>query len=151
MKKLLSVLFAIPFLIGCKNEEYTGYKLTLEKDESGVLTEATPDTLYEVAITNQLDCAFYIGDESCAACQKLKPQLEAWVKAYKQKIYYIPVGNITSENIQKLYDATVGYYQYTEKTGLPTTYFFSAATVVFRGDSTNTMNFFIKYVNTTNE
>ena len=150
MKKLLSIIFILPFLLGCKEKEYTGFKLTLEKDESGELTLADPNTLYDVAITNEKDCAFYIGDDACSSCQKLKPQLEAWVKAYKYRIYYIPVSSITEENVQKLYDATVaavGYYQWAEDSSVPTTYFFSAKTVVFRGGADNTVNFLLKYVN----
>ena len=148
MKKVLSVLFILPFLLGCKEKEYTGFKLTLENDESGELTSADPNLLFEKAITDGIDCAFYIGDDSCSACQKLKPQIESWAKVYKKKVCYVPVASITESNVQKLYDATVGYYSWAEDSSVPATFFFSEKQVVFRGDSTNTMNFFVKYINT---
>ena len=148
MKKLLTVLFVIPFLLGCKEQEYTGYKLTLEADESGELTLANPQLLYEKAITDGIDCIFYIGDGSCTACQKLKPQLEGYVKAYKQKIYYIPLNTITEENVSYLNDATTdGGYTWGDSPNVPTTYFFSKKYVVFKGNYDTTMNFLMKYVN----
>ncbi len=149
MKKILTLLLTLPFLVGCKEPEYNGYKLKVEKDESGELTLADPNILYETAITNKKECVFYIGDDTCSACQKLKPQLEAWVKAFKGKIYYIPLESITTENVQKMYDATTddtGYYQWGDDSSVPTTYFFSAGFVVFRGGSTDTMTLLNRYV-----
>ena len=152
MKKLLTVLFVLPFLLGCKDKEYTGYKLTLESDESGELTSADPQTLYQKAITDGIDCVFYIGDDNCAGCQKLKPQLVDYVKAYKLKIYYIPVNVITDENVSYLNDATTeGPYTWGDNQSVPATFFFSSKVVMFRGDDTTTMNFLMKYVNRPSE
>ena len=147
MKKILSVLFILPFLIGCKEKEYDGYKFTLESDTSGELTLADPSILYQKAITDQIDCVFYIGDEACVACQKLKPQLENYVKAYELKIYYIPVGSITEENVSYLYDATMGMYQWANNSSVPTTYFFAYGEVILRGNAENTVEYLVKYVN----
>lgn len=147
MKKILATLFVLPFLLGCnRNQEYTGYKLTVERDESGELTESTPEELYENAITNNKDCIYYIGDDNCSSCQKLKPQLIAWTTMYKGKIYSIPLNMITNENVEKINDATVGYYDWSKNQSIPAVFFFGSGTVVFRGDDTNTMNFLNKYV-----
>lgn len=149
MKKLLAVLFVIPFLLGCKEKEYNGYKLTLEADESGELTLSDPQTLYQKAITDGIDCVFYIGDNMCSGCQKLQPQLEDWVKAYKQKIYYIPLNEITNENVSYLNDATnTEPYKWEDNQSVPATFFFSQKYVMYRGDDTSTMNFLNKYINT---
>jgi len=148
MKKILTVLFVIPFLLGCKEQEYTGYKLTLESDESGELTLADPETLYQKAITDGIDCVFYIGDDTCGACLKLKPQLKGYVEYYKLKIYYIPLNTITTENVSYINDATTdSLYTWGDNQSVPATYFFSQKCVVFRGDGENTMNFLMKYVN----
>ena len=146
MKKVLTVLFILPFLLACKEKPYDGPKITVEKDDSGALTEVEPITMFEVAFTNKIDSIFYIGDDSCSACQKLKPQLEAWVQVYKGKIYYIPFQSITSENVQYIYDSTVGYYQWAEDSSIPATYFFMQGEVIIKGSSDNTMNFIKKYV-----
>ena len=143
---MLSVIFILPFLLGCKEKEYTGIKLAVEKDESGELTETDPSVLYETAIANKKDCVFYIGDEMCADCKKLKPQLEAWVKAKKGKIYYIKIQSINAENIHYLEDATVGYYQWAEGDSVPATYFFTQGEVAFKGISHDTMTLLTKYV-----
>ncbi len=149
MKKLLAVLFVIPFLLGCKEKEYKGYKLTLEADESGELTLSNPEELYQKAITEGIDCAFYIGDDMCSGCQKLKPQLVDWIKAYKQKIYYIPVNMITNENVSYLNDATnTEPYKWSDNQSVPATFFFSQKYVMYRGDDSSTMNFLNKYINT---
>lgn len=147
MKKVLSILFILPFLLGCKEKEYNGFKFTLETDTSGELTLADPTVLYQKAITEQIDCVFYIGDDTCSACQKLKPQLEAFVKAYELKIYYVPVNSITEENVSYLYDATTGTYQWAENSTVPTTYFFAYGEVVLRGSANNTVDYLLKYVN----
>ena len=147
MKEILNVLFILPFLLGCKEKEYTGYRFTLESDESGELTLSDPQTLYQKAKTDQIDCVFYIGDDTCSACQKLKPQLTDFVKAYKLKIYYVPVSTITEENVSYLYDATMGPYQWGENSTVPTTYFFAYGDVILRGDSTNTIEYLLNYVN----
>ena len=148
MKKLLTVLFILPFLLGCKDKEYTGYKLTLESDESGELTSADPQTLYQKAITDGIDCVFYIGDDNCGGCQKLKPQLVDYVRAHKLKIYYIPVNVITDENVSYINDATTDSpYTWGDNQSVPATFFFSQKYVMFRGDDTTTMNFLMKYVN----
>ena len=146
MKRLFGTLLIIPFLLGCKEKEYTGLKLVVEKDDSGLLADADPTVMYEVAVTNKKDCVFYIGDEGCSACKKLKPQLEAWVKAYKGRIYYIQLSSITSENFHYLIDATVGYYEYKEGDSVPATYFFTYGEVAFKGTSDDTMSFLTKYV-----
>ena len=146
MKRLLTAVFILPFLLGCKDKGYTGRKITLEKDESGKLTEVDPSVMYDVVVTNEKDAVFYIGDETCSACQKLKPQLESWVKVNKGKIYYIPVGSITNENMHYLIDSTVGYYEWKENDAVPITYFFMEGAVVMQTTYDNTMNFLMKYV-----
>ena len=146
MKKLIPLLLVVPFLFGCKEKKYTGPKITVERNETGELVDATPETMFSVAHENKTDSVFYIGDETCAACKQLKPQLEAWVKAYNGTIYYIKFNTITSENMQNLYDATEGYYKWSESTPVPVTYFFMQGEVIVQGDSTNTMKFLNKYV-----
>ena len=147
MKKVLSVLFILPFLLGCNKKETNTYKFTLESDESGELTLSDPSEMYQKAKTDKIDCVFYIGDDSCSACQKLKPQLTDFVKAYKLKIYYIPLTSITEENVSYLYDATMGPYQWAENSSVPTTYFFAYGDVIFRAGYDNTVKYLLKNVN----
>lgn len=146
MKNHLKTILFIPFLLGCATKQYTGVKIVVEYDDSGELTVSNPQEMYDVAITNEKSSIFYIGDDSCKACAKLKPQLESWVKAYKGKIYYIALNSITSENIQYLYDATEGYYQWSDSVGIPATYFFMEKEVAMKGDSSTTMNYLLNYV-----
>lgn len=146
MKKIVRLFMVLPFLMGCKDREYSGTKIVVEKDESGALTEVTPDVMYDVASVQKKDCVFYIGDDSCEACQKLKPQLEGWVKYYKGKIYYVNIASVTEENLHYLYDATVGYYEWSEGSSIPATYLFKEGSVVIRGYVDDTMNLINKFV-----
>ena len=146
MKRLIPLLLVVPFLFGCKEKEYTGPKIIVERNESGELVDATPETMFNKAFTDKVSSVFYIGDDSCAACAKLKPQLEAWVKYYKGTIHYIKVETITSETIQYLYDSTVGEYQWAESSAIPATYFFMEGYVITKKDGYETMEYLNKYV-----
>lgn len=138
----------IPFLTGCNvDRPYDGPKLKIEYSEAGEVIECTPDFLYQHAITDEVDSIYYIGDDLCIACQQLKPQLNAWCNVYKGAIYYIPISNITEDNMHFLIDATVGqHYEWSDKDPVPAVYFFMETNVLFRGDGENTMNYLNRYV-----
>ena len=146
MKNLYRLLIVVPFLFSCTKRQYTGPKLHVEYNESGALIEVLPDDMFERAFTNKIDSIYYIGDDSCTACQKLKPQLNAWCEVNHGAIYYIPLNTITDENEHYIVDSTVGYYCWEDKKVVPTVYFFMQGEVILGGDSSNTMKFLIEKV-----
>ena len=146
MRKSVICLLAIPFLLACSKKPYNGPKIQVAYNETGNLLEASPMKMHSDATISKVDAVYYIGDDSCSACAKLKPQLEDWCTVYKGTIYYIPVSNITDANVNYLYEATEGYYQWTEKSTVPAVYFFMKGEVVFQADQTNAMEYLVERV-----
>ena len=146
MKKLACLLLVVPFLFACKEKPYTGPKMHVEYNESGELIDAVPETMFQKGFTDKVDSIYYIGQDGCSACDKLKPQLSAWCEVNKGAIYYIQVSSITPENEHYISDSTVGYYSWDDRKVTPTVYFLMQGEVVFAGDETNTMSFLMKKV-----
>ena len=143
----LALLF-IPFLVACStnNKEYDGEKITLEYVENGGLIETTPEELYNIAQTKLAGSVFLIGDESCSSCVTLKTSMEAWAYHYHAILYYLPIKNITTDNVHYLIDATPGYYQYEEGEEVPITYFFMMGEVALKGNEETTITYLNRYV-----
>ena len=148
MKSKALLLLTIPFLLACSNKKssYNGPKINVARNESGSLVTTTPEEMYSLVVDDKADAVFYIGDDLCAACATLKPQLIDWVKVYKGTIYYISLNEITESNINYVSSATEGYYQWTEKSTVPAVYFFMQGEVIFCADQTNAMDYLLTYV-----
>ena len=139
----------IPFcLIGCKRDDsYKGDKITLDYVEEGHLVESNVPEMKVNAFDNKVDSIYYIGDDSCAACADFKPKLVTWCAQNHANIYYIKFTEMTQEESSMLTDLTVGsIYEWGEKNTLPTTFFMMRGTLVFRGESSNTVSYLKKYV-----
>ena len=147
MKAKVLVLLIIPFLIGCKEKPYDGPKITLDYATEGTLINSSVLHMKELAFDNKIDSIFYIGDETCAACVEFKPKLMTWCSQNHANIYYIQVTEMTEEDSNMLTDLTVGsYYEWKDKNTIPATYFMKQGEIVFRGESSNTINYLNKYV-----
>lgn len=145
--KALAFFLLTPLLIGCQsNQSYTGEKMVIERNEETVLVDSNPTEMKSVAIDNQKDSVFFIGDEVCASCKQLKEKLDSWMKSYKGKIYYIPLETITDENVEVVNECTVGYYSWEKQQTVPAVYFFKKGTAVYRGDNSNTIKYLNRYV-----
>ena len=147
MKVKVLVLLIIPFLIGCKEKPYDGPKITLEYAEEGKLISSNVTQMKDLAFDLKIDSIFYIGDETCAACVEFKQKLVTWCSQNHADIYYIQVTEMTEEDSNMLADLTIGsYYEWKDKNTIPTTYFMMQGEIVFRGESSNTINYLNKYV-----
>ena len=137
----------IPFLLGCtSNNEYKGKKIQLEYEENGSVVIVNAKHMFDMAFTNKIDSIYFLGDDSCKACQSLKTQLKFWCAEHHASVYEIVYTNVKDEELNYIIDATVGYYGWTENDSVPATYFFMQGTVVFRGDDQNTVQYLNKYV-----
>ncbi len=143
----LTFLF-IPFLVGCSigEHEFDGEKIMLEYVENGGFIETTPKELYDIATSKDSGSVFLIGDESCSSCASLKSSMEAWAYHYHANLYYLPLKNITKDNVHYLIDATPGYYQYEEGEAVPITYFFMLGEVALKGNENTTITYLNRYV-----
>ena len=146
MKKI-TLLLLLPCLLACSsNKEYKGTKITLPYVEEGGLVTAVPKDMYDVAFESKSDAVFYIGDDTCSACQKLKPQLSDYCVFYHTNIFEIKFTEVKEEDLHYIVDATVGYYGWRDEQTLPSVFFFMQGSVAFCGNETDTMNFLMKYV-----
>lgn len=150
MKKLV-LLLIIPFLIGCSQDnQYKGKKIELQYVEEGSLVVVDAKHMFDEAFTNKNDSIYYIGDDTCKACQSLKAQLTFWCKEKHANVYEIKYTKVDSEALKYLIDATVGYYGWTEKSSVPAVYFFMEGEVITRSDEENTIKYLNEYVEVKN-
>lgn len=115
-------------------------------NESGELVLTTPESMHEQIVINKIDAVYYIGDDSCLACAKIKPQLQSWCQVKKGTIYYLPVSEISESNIGLMKEATAGYYEWNENSSVPAIYFIKEGNIIFCGDQTNAMDYLNSYV-----
>ena len=145
--KRLALLLIVPFLVGCSHDnQYKGKKIELQYVEEGSLVVVDAKHMFDEAFTNKIDSIYYIGDDTCKACQSLKTQLTFWCKEKHANIYEIEYTKVDEDGLKYLIDATVGYYGWTENSSVPATYFFMQGSVVFKGDDQNTVQYLNKYV-----
>ena len=147
MKKLFYITLVIPFIIGCSNKSsYKGQKIQLNYVENGSLVTTNTKQLFDDAFTNKIDGVYYIGDDTCKACANLKPKIQSWCEKNHANIYEIEFTKIDEEGLKYLVDATVGYYVWTEKSSIPSVYFFMQGEVITRSDEENTIKYLKEYV-----
>ena len=145
--RFLTFFLLTPLFIGCKsNASYTGEKIVIERNEECVLVDSNPQEMKTIAIDNQKDSVFFIGDDSCLSCKELKGKLDSWMTTYKGKIYYVPLATIADENVEVVNECTVGYYSWEKQQAVPAVYFFKKGTAVYRGDNSNTIKYLNRYV-----
>ncbi|MDY4848794.1 MAG: hypothetical protein SO176_00815 [Bacilli bacterium] len=152
MKRKIYLLFFIPLLIGCNNQNssYTGEKMKIEYAENGGFVTIDPEFLYNHAFIDRIDSIYLFGDSGCEACLSLKNSMEAWAKYYHAKIYYLPISSITESNKHYVLDATEGYYVWQDQDIVPTTYFFMQGSVAFKANDSNTIKYLDRYVEVSN-
>ena len=152
MKKICSLLLVLPFLLGCNKQEYKGPKIKVEYNATGDLISSAPEYMYTHAFQESVSSIFYIGDDTCSGCAKLKPQLKGWCEVYHGAIYYIPWKSVTEDNEHYLIDATTsdGIYGWKHGDSVPAVFFFMDGYVVNRTSETDTMSYLMKYVEVNN-
>ena len=87
MKKLVLVLLSCFMLVGCtglKTYEKISYKKLMSK------------------LDNKESFILYIGSSNCGACADFKPTLEAVIKKYQVKVYYIDSYKLSDEQYREL-------------------------------------------------
>lgn len=120
--------------------------MLIERNDECVLMNSNPDEMKAVAIDEQKDSIFFIGDEVCASCKMLKEKLDSWMRTNKGKIYYIPTSEIIEEKVEVVNECTVGYYTWEKSKVVPAVFFFKKGTAVYRGDNSNTIKYLTRYV-----
>ena len=146
MKKIYSLFLALPLLLAC-NQKYTGPKIKVEYNATGDLIEVAPEYMYNHAFVDKVNSIFYVGDDSCSGCAKLKPQLKGWCSVYYGAIYYIPWKSVTEENEHYLIDSTnEGLYAWKHGDSVPAVFFFMEGYVVIRTGENDTMSYLTNHV-----
>ena len=150
MKKYISLLFVLPLLLGCNKKPQT-FKLRIERSNKEEMTQVLPEFMYEHAITNAITSIYYVGDDKCEPCKKLKPQLDGWCKVYHGVIYYIPISSISDETQLNYLKSATHYeastpYSWEDNPTTPAVFFMMDKCIVNRTDQESTMSFLLNYV-----
>ena len=148
MKKIISLLLFTPLLFACSNDKpYTGKKIGLGYVENGSLVNSSVSQMKQIAFDYRIDSIFYIGDDDCAACVKLKQDISGWCKTNHANVYYIHYSEITESDLSTLISITADdYYKWDENSTIPATYFMMGGAILFRGSSDNTLKYLNRYV-----
>lgn len=88
MKRLLLILIGIIFIVGCS------FKLSTY--------ESINYNRLETMMKNKESFILYIGSTNCSHCQNFKPTLEAVIKDYQVKVYYLDVVDFKDADYTKL-------------------------------------------------